>query len=133
MAKIFMNDIANAVSALIGDNTTSILYTKGEGEKAVNVTGADVLAWFEAKAEQATKRNAKAAERNKAKKATENSALVESITKVLANATEPMTGKEIAEALDDEVTSHKIAAVLRNVENVKSEKGKKGANAYSLA
>lgn len=92
---------------------------------------ADLKAHAENEIAKLDARNAKRAS-TPSKTAVANAPLIEAVREYLASATEPMCSAEIAAAL--EMTSNKVAALLKNIEVEVSEKhyNKRKVKAYAL-
>lgn len=92
---------------------------------------ADLKAHAENEIAKLDARNAKRAS-TPTKTQKENAPLIEAVREYLEKATEPMCSAEIAEAL--ELTSNKVAALLKNIEVEVSEKhyNKRKVKAYAL-
>lgn len=92
---------------------------------------ADLKAHAENEIAKLDARNAKRAS-TPSKTQVANAPLIEAVKAHLANATEPLCSAEIAEAL--EMTSNKVAALLKNIEVEVSEKhyNKRKVKAYAL-
>lgn len=92
---------------------------------------ADVKAHAQTELEKLDARNAKRASQP-SKTQVANEPLVKAVREYLEKATEPMCSAEIAEAL--EMTSNKVAALLKNIEVEVSEKkfNKRKVKAYAL-
>ena len=93
---------------------------------------ADLIAHAQNEIDKLDARNAKRASQP-SKTAVANAPLIEAVREFLANATEPMASAEIAQAL--ELTSNKVAALIKNIEVEVSEKklDKRKVKAYALA
>lgn len=93
---------------------------------------ADLKAHAQSELDKLDARNAKRASQP-SKTAVANAPLIEAVKAHLANATEPLCSAEIAEALD--MTSNKVAALLKSIEVEVSEKkfNKRKVKAYALA
>lgn len=93
---------------------------------------ADVKAHAQAELEKLDARNAKRASQP-SKTAIANAPLVQAVREYLEKASEPLCSAEIAEAL--ELTSNKVASLLKNIEVEVSEKkyNKRKVKAYALA
>lgn len=128
MAKVTMKMVANAVLA-------SLENRDGAETMNENVTVDDVRAWFTKEIDKAERRNSKAAERNKAKKAEADAPLMKAIVELLNNAEKPMLGREIKASLEEDdiivSSTNKVAVLARKIDGIKIEKTAKG-NAYSL-
>ena len=101
--------------------------------KAIENVPADVRAHADNELEKLDARNAKRANQP-SKTAVANAPLIEKIKEYLTSTAEPVCSAEIAEALD--MTSNKVAALLKNIEGVEvSEKkyNKRKVNAYKLS
>lgn len=98
---------------------------------AIENVSADVKAHAENEIAKLDARNAKRAS-TPSKTQVANEPLVKAVREYLAGATEPMCSAEIAEAL--EMTSNKVAALLKNIEVEVSEKkfNKRKVKAYAL-
>ena len=99
---------------------------------ALESAPADVKAHAENEIAKLDARNAKRAS-TPSKTQVANAPLIEAVREYLATATEPMCSAEIATAL--EMTSNKVAALLKNIEVEVSEKklDKRKVKAYALA
>lgn len=99
---------------------------------AIENVSADVKAHAENEIAKLDARNAKRASQP-SKTAVANAPLIEAVREYLATATEPKCSAEIAAAL--EMTSNKVAALLKNIEVEVSEKtyNKRKVKAYALA
>lgn len=99
---------------------------------ALESAPADVKAHAENEIAKLDARNAKRASQP-SKTAVANEPLIEKVKEYLASASEPLCSAEIAEAL--EMTSNKVAALLKNIEVEVSEKkfNKRKVKAYALA
>lgn len=98
---------------------------------ALESAPADVKAHAENEIAKLDARNAKRAS-TPSKTQVANEPLVQAVREYLEKATEPMCSAEIAEAL--EMTSNKVAALLKNIEVEVSEKkfNKRKVKAYAL-
>ena len=98
---------------------------------AIENVSADVKAHAENEIAKLDARNAKRAS-TPSKTQVANEPLVKAVREYLEKATEPMCSAEIAEAL--EMTSNKVAALLKNIEVEVSEKkyNKRKVKAYAL-
>lgn len=119
MAKIFMNDINNAINALLdGKEDTEVLFHDDKKE----VTVMDVRTWFE---KEQTKRAANV-EKNKTRKAEKmaeiNKDLSDKIMVILMSADEPITRDTIAEEMGSSTTPQKISRVVNTMEGVAKQK-----------
>ena len=92
---------------------------------------ADLKAHAQNEIDKLDARNAKRASQP-SKTQVANAPLIEAVREYLAGATEPMCSAEIASAL--EMTSNKVAALLKNIEVEVSEKhyNKRKVKAYAL-
>ena len=99
---------------------------------AIENVSADVKAHAENEIAKLDARNAKRASQP-SKTQVANEPLIEKVKEYLASASEPLCSAEIAEAL--EMTSNKVAALLKNIEVEVSEKkfNKRKVKAYALA
>lgn len=93
---------------------------------------ADLKAHAENEIAKLDARNAKRASQP-SKTAVANEPLIEKVKEHLASASEPLCSAEIAEAL--EMTSNKVAALIKNIDVEVSEKkfNKRKVKAYALA
>lgn len=98
---------------------------------ALEEASADVKAHAQTELEKLDARNAKRASQP-SKTAVANAPLIQAVREYLKKATEPMCSAEIAEAL--ELTSNKVASLLKNIEVEVSEKkyNKRKVKAYAL-
>lgn len=98
---------------------------------AIENVSADVKAHAENEIAKLDARNAKRAS-TPSKTQVANAPLIEAVREYLTTATEPMCSAEIATAL--EMTSNKVAALLKNIEVEVSEKtyNKRKVKAYAL-
>lgn len=98
---------------------------------ALESAPADVKAHAENEIAKLDARNAKRAS-TPSKTQVANEPLVQAVREYLEKATEPMCSAEIAEAL--EMTSNKVAALIKNIEVEVSEKkfNKRKVKAYAL-
>lgn len=130
MAKIFMNDVKQAVENVLAPmNVVDVLITIEDK----NITVGDVLDWFDKETGKAVRRNARTRARNAEKRNNVNAPIADAIKAALADAAEPMTAKDLVDTMGLDITGNKVASVVKTMlADVVTTTKVKGKNVYAL-